>query len=104
MGQWSKTCNTEIQLIGVVDRSSVPKLWQQAQQWSWEVSSLSIDLNGIKSSDSSAMALLLHLIQHAKKNHCHIMLRSVPDKLLTLFEVSNALLLISDHLDQNIEG
>ncbi|GAM54449.1 hypothetical protein JCM19232_1199 [Vibrio ishigakensis] len=50
------------------------------------------------------MALILHIIQHAKKYHCHIMLRSVPDKLLTLFEVSNALPLIAEHLEVKIEG
>lgn len=65
---------------------------------------LNIEFSRVVSSDSAAMALILHLIQHAKKNHCHIMLRSVPDKLLTLFEVSNALPLIAEHLEVNIEG
>lgn len=104
MTLWKQVSTDVIEISGVLDRNSVPALWQQAQSWSWETSTLNIEFSRVVSSDSAAMALILHLIQHAKKNHCHIMLRSVPDKLLTLFEVSNALPLIAEHLEVNIEG
>lgn len=104
MTLWKQTSVEVIELSGTLDRNTIPELWQQAKAWPWDTSTLNLDFSRVESSDSAAMALILHIIQHAKKYHCHIMLRSVPDKLLTLFEVSNALPLIAEHLEVKIEG
>ncbi|GAB7218568.1 STAS domain-containing protein [Vibrio comitans] len=101
---WTLIDEQHAQISGVLNRSSVPQLWQQIVQWSPSVERLEINLNEVLNSDSAAMAFILHLIEHAKNCNCHIMLRSVPNKLLTLFEVSNAMPLLAGHIEIEIEG
>lgn len=103
LATWSVIDASHAELAGVLDRKSVPQLWQQIKRWKPESDSLRINLERVQSSDSAAMALILHLIEHAKNCNCHIMLSSVPEKLLTLFEVSNALPLLKGHLKIEIE-
>lgn len=101
---WVLIDEQHAKISGVLNRNSVPQLWQQILQWSPSVERLEINLNEVLNSDSAAMALILHLIEHAKNCNCHIMLRSVPNKLLTLFEVSNAMPLLAGHIEIEIEG
>jgi phospholipid transport system transporter-binding protein len=103
LATWSVIDSSHAELTGILDRKSVPALWQQIKNWKPESDRLQIDLKQAHNSDSAAMVLILHLIEHAKNYHCHIMLSSVPDKLLTLFEVSNALPLLDGHLKIDIE-
>jgi phospholipid transport system transporter-binding protein len=42
--------------------------------------------------------LLIHLIEHAKNKNCHIMFDFVPEKLRTLFQLSNVEALVAQHI------
>ncbi|MBL4829695.1 MAG: STAS domain-containing protein [Aliivibrio sp.] len=85
-------------LQGTVDRESVPDIWNHIQAWKPTEKSVKVDLSKLKRVDSAGLVLFLHLIEHAKKSNCHIMLDSVPDHLLTLIQLSNVELLIADHI------
>ncbi|OBT17410.1 NTP-binding protein [Vibrio sp. UCD-FRSSP16_10] len=101
---WNIVDDQHATLSGVLNRNSIPKLWKQIQGWQPKTERLDINLKGIVNPDSAAMALILHTIEHAKNRNCHIMLRSVPNRLLTLFEVSNAMPLLAEHIDIETEG
>ena len=95
---WQVLSTHSCLLQGTVDRVSVPDIWNQIQGWEATEKSVKIDLSKLKRVDSAGLVLLLHLIEHAKKSNCHIMLDSVPDHLLTLIQLSNVELLIADHI------
>ncbi len=101
---WTIIDEKHAEIAGILNRNTVPQLWLQVSAWQPSSERLDIDLKKILNSDSAAMALILHLIEHAKNCNCHIMLRSVPNKLLTLFEVSNAMPLLAGHIEIEIEG
>ncbi|GAD78670.1 STAS domain-containing protein [Vibrio ezurae] len=101
---WTVVDEQHAKLSGVLNRNHIPQLWSQISHWQPQSEQLDIDLSAVLSTDSAAMALILHIIDHAKNRNCHIMLRSVPNKLLTLFEVSNAMPLLVEHIEINIEG
>ncbi|CAM3984495.1 STAS domain-containing protein [Vibrio neonatus] len=101
---WHMIDDQHVTLSGMLNRNNIPQLWQQIAQWQPKVERLELDLSAVLSTDSAAMALILHIIDHAKNCDCHIMLRSVPNKLLTLFEVSNAMPLLVEHIEIEIEG
>jgi phospholipid transport system transporter-binding protein len=42
--------------------------------------------------------MLIHLIEHAKSQNCHIMLSFVPEQLMTLIQLSNVESLIEKHI------
>jgi phospholipid transport system transporter-binding protein len=98
VASWAGLDSNAISLTGQINRHTVPQLWREIKVWKPHFAEVVVDLRAVKSSDSAAMALILHLIEHAKKNHCHIILHSVPKKLLTLFEVSNAKSLLNGHI------
>ncbi|CAM3022512.1 lipid asymmetry maintenance protein MlaB [Vibrio rarus] len=100
---WNIIDDQHVQLSGVLNRNTIPQLWKQISHWQPKAEQVEISFAEVKTPDSAAMALILHTIEHAKNCHCHIMLRSVPNKLLTLFEVSNAMPLLAGHIEIEIE-
>ncbi len=100
--QWNMTTNA-LKFSGVLDRDSVPSLWARAQQWQPAPGELECSLLEVERVDSAGMVMLIHLIEHAKKQNCHIMLSSVPAQLRTLFQLSNVESLVNKHI-KNYQG
>jgi phospholipid transport system transporter-binding protein len=86
-------------IVGELTRDTVPSLWAELERWKPAQETIVISLEKTKRVDSSGMAMLIHLIQHAKNQNCHIMLSFVPEQLRTLFQLSN----IEDMLIENIK-
>ncbi|CCN87671.1 putative Sulphate transporter/antisigma-factor antagonist STAS [Vibrio nigripulchritudo SFn27] len=87
--QWQQAVPTQSYLSGNLDRESVPGLWHFLKQLKTDTAQLNIDMSGVNRVDSAGMVMLIHLIEHAKKQNCHIMLSVVPDQLRTLCQLSN---------------
>ncbi|PFG55239.1 phospholipid transport system transporter-binding protein [Vibrio sp. ES.051] len=100
--QWHLNQNI-LKLTGALDRDTVPSLWAYAQQWQPSQTELECSLEQIKRVDSAGMVMLIHLLEHAKKQNCHIMLSFVPTQLRTLFQLSNVESLVAKHI-QNDQG
>ncbi|NLS12394.1 STAS domain-containing protein [Vibrio sp. SM6] len=96
--QWHVDGNGDLSLAGALDRHSVATLWPKLQAWVCRTNDANCDLGGIERVDSAGMAFLIHLIEHAKRQNCHIMLRFVPTQLGTLFQLSNVESLVADHI------
>ncbi|RJX70644.1 STAS domain-containing protein [Vibrio sinensis] len=96
--QWLQIDATTYSIDGLLDRDTVPILWPTLSQWSPSEQSVEVSLEQIKRVDSAGMVMLIHLIEHAKKQNCHIMLSFVPKQLSTLFQLSNVDELIAGHV------
>ncbi|PMH42595.1 NTP-binding protein [Vibrio sp. 10N.286.49.B3] len=96
--QWREVSTSQYALSHHLDRDSVPELWRFLQEWKPQHSQVEIVLNEVKRIDSAGMVLLIHLIQHAKRQNCHIMLSFVPNQLRTLFQLSNIQPLMVEHI------
>ncbi|RTZ14886.1 STAS domain-containing protein [Vibrio aquaticus] len=83
---------------GPLDRETVPKLWKELQSIQWQGECVEVSLGKLGRVDSAGMVMLIHLIENAKKQNCHIMLSFVPDELRTLFQLSNVDEWIAEHL------
>ncbi|MHC6526212.1 STAS domain-containing protein [Vibrio proteolyticus] len=101
--QWTQTQAQQVELNGALDRESVPALWQFAQRWQPSAEQVDVSLKSIKRIDSAGMVMLIHLIEHAKKRNCHIMLSFVPAQLATLLKLSNVDVMLADHI-KNTQG
>ncbi|GAA5645746.1 MULTISPECIES: STAS domain-containing protein [Vibrio] len=101
--QWTQTQAQQVELNGALDRESVPALWQFAQRWQPSAEQVDVSLQSIKRIDSAGMVMLIHLIEHAKKRNCHIMLSFVPAQLATLLKLSNVDVMLADHI-KNTQG
>lgn len=86
-------------VCGVLDRDSVPVLWAELKQIRMEQTEVELSLAQLERIDSAGMVMLIHLIEHAKKQNCHIMLSFVPKQLQTLFQLSN----VDQHLDGHLK-
>ncbi len=100
--QWNMTTNS-LRLSGALDRDTVPRLWQLVQKWQPSQGEFECSLQDVERVDSAGMVMLIHLIEHAKKQNCHIMLSSVPAQLRTLFQLSNVESLVNKHI-KNYQG
>ncbi|MBD1576196.1 MULTISPECIES: STAS domain-containing protein [Vibrio] len=98
--QWLPHDDHSASLSGELTRDHIPALWQQFQGWQPPNSSFQVCLKSVKRVDSAGMVMLIHLIEHAKRQNCHIMLTFMPEQLKTLFELSN----IDDLFSQNIDS
>ncbi|WP_394128598.1 lipid asymmetry maintenance protein MlaB [Vibrio hepatarius] len=99
--EWCSNSAAEFALSGDLNRETVPELWSYLQQQQWPGNEVEVSLEQLKKIDSAGMVMLIHLIEHAKKQNCHIMLSFVPDELRTLFQLSNVDELIAQHLKNN---
>lgn len=98
--QWQFDGQQCVQILGGLDRDTVPAMWQQIQQWKLEQPHLELKLTQLERVDSAGMVMLIHLIEHAKKQNCHIMLSCVPKELRTLFQLSNVDLMLAEHIKE----
>ncbi len=98
--QWQKQSDDSYLITGSLNRDSVPKIWQAVQQWQPGSSRIEVNMEQVKRVDSAGMVLLIHLIEHAKKQNCHIMLSFVPKQLKTLFQLSN----VEEYLDGHLKN
>jgi phospholipid transport system transporter-binding protein len=96
--QWSQEDSAHICLQGALDRDQVPELWSFAKTWVPKESQIELSLKNVGRVDSAGMVFLIHLIEHAKKQNCHIMLRFVPEQLDTLFQLSRVDSLLMNHI------
>ncbi|MEI8671868.1 lipid asymmetry maintenance protein MlaB [Vibrio sp. SA48] len=96
--QWQPLSSQSVVLSGALDREYVPDLWKFIKQWAPTGSTLDVELKQVERIDSAGMVMLIHLIEHAKKRNCHIMLSFVPEQLRTLFQLSNVESLIAQHI------
>lgn len=101
--QWQQSTEEKICLSGNLDREHVPHLWRFAQTWQPRHSEVELSLKAVDRVDSAGMVMLIHLIEHAKKRNCHIMLSFVPAQLGTLFQLSNVDAVVADHI-QSYQG
>ncbi|KHA60718.1 lipid asymmetry maintenance protein MlaB [Vibrio sp. MarTm2] len=98
--QWRCVAEDSYVLSGALDRESVPLLWEQLKQWDVTANEIELSLEQVKRVDSAGMVMLIHLLEHAKKQNCHIMLSFVPKQLKTLFQLSN----VEQHLDGHLKN
>ncbi|MCG9577142.1 lipid asymmetry maintenance protein MlaB [Vibrio tubiashii] len=96
--KWQKNHDGQYSLTGDLNRDTVPKLWQSLQTLQLASERVEVSLEGLTRIDSAGMVMLIHLIENAKKQNCHIMLSFVPEQLRTLFQLSNVDELIAGHL------
>ncbi|WP_443088455.1 STAS domain-containing protein [Vibrio sp. LaRot3] len=96
--QWQAHSSNQMQLSGELDRESVPSLWAALKQWQPSQSQLEISLEHVSRVDSAGMVMLIHLLEHAKKQNCHIMLSFVPQQLETLLQLSNVNAYVAEHI------
>ena len=97
-GNWQKLSSGSYELAGDLTRDTVPGLWDDLQKLTFEQSSFTLSLSGVLRVDSSGMVMLIHLLEHAKKQNCHIMLSFVPQQLMTLAALSSAEELFLGHI------
>ncbi|MEZ8196466.1 MULTISPECIES: STAS domain-containing protein [Vibrio] len=96
--QWQQLSDDKFALSGDLDRDTVPALWEYLRAWKTAQTQVNVDLSSVQRIDSSGMVMLIHLIEHAKKQNCHIMLGFVPEQLRTLFQLSNIQPLMAEHI------
>jgi phospholipid transport system transporter-binding protein len=96
--QWQSNNNSSYKITGDLDRDSVPDMWHEIQAWQLPSSDLEVCLDQLERIDSAGMVMLIHLIQHAKMQNCHIMLSFVPDELKMLFQLSNVEAIVAGHI------
>lgn len=95
--QWQASANGYA-LLGELTRDTVPRVWANIQGWTPTLSECEVSLEQTHRIDSAGMAMLIHLIQHAKNSNCHIMLSFVPEQLRTLFQLSNIETMLVNHI------
>ena len=96
--QWQTNGQHSYLLSGNLDRNSVPALWRVLKHQIFPQGEVAVSLEQVVRVDSAGMVMLIHLIEHAKKQNCHIMLSFVPDELHTLFQLSNVEQFVAEHL------
>lgn len=96
--QWQVVNAEQMLLRGALDRDTVPKLWPAIQAWQATYPQCEVSLAEVERIDSAGMVMLIHLIEHAKTQNCHIMLSFVPQELRTLFQLSNIEAMMAQHI------
>ncbi|WP_089137942.1 STAS domain-containing protein [Vibrio rumoiensis] len=96
--EWHEDSECRASIIGQLTRDTVPALWTQLQHWQPQIPQYEVCLKQVERVDSAGMAMLIHLLQHAKSQNCHIMLSFMPSQLNTLFKLSNIDALFSEHI------
>ncbi len=96
--KWQQISDGQYSLAGDLSRDTVPELWRTLQSVKFDSQQTELSLKELTRVDSAGMVMLIHLIEHAKKQNCHIMLSFVPEQLRTLFQLSNVDDFIAEHL------
>lgn len=101
--QWQVISAESVILRGALDRDTVPQLWPVIQSWRASAPQCDVSLADVERIDSAGMVMLIHLIEHAKRQNCHIMLSFVPQQLHTLFQLSNIETMMAQHITHQPE-
>ncbi|MCG9651254.1 lipid asymmetry maintenance protein MlaB [Vibrio brasiliensis] len=96
--QWQVNSEHQCALSGPLDRDTVPALWTELQAFKPTQNEMELSLKAVERIDSAGMVMLIHLLENAKKQNCHIMLSFVPTELRTLFQLSNVEQVVAGHL------
>ncbi len=96
--QWQQKGPQLYWLTGDLSRDTVPALWNYLKTWQPKGYELEISLGQVQRVDSAGMVMLIHLIEHAKTSNCHIMLSFVPERVMTLFQLSNIESMMLEHV------
>ena len=67
--QWQALSSKEYQLLGDIDRDSVPAIWCILEKWQTTESIVEIDLSHINRVASAGMVMLIHLFTVTIVNH-----------------------------------
>lgn len=93
-------------LCGDLTRDTIPRFWNQRKEWltaeTFSQQQMRLDLSAVKKVDSSALAMLLLLINKVDKIGCCLVLTSIPTSLIKLLNISQAKAAFADHLEQEI--
>lgn len=98
LAQWQEQSEQRASIIGQLTRDTVPSLWAELQHWQPKNTQYEVCLRQVERVDSAGMAMLIHLLQHAKSQNCHIMLDAMPSQLNILFKLSNVDELFAEHI------
>ncbi|GMQ47753.1 STAS domain-containing protein [Vibrio sp. 10N] len=90
--------DTTLALVGNINRDTVPALWNDIQRFNFTQPEMNLVLEQVERFDSAGLVMLIHLLEHAKNQKCHIMLSFVPDELNILFQLYNVESVIEKHI------
>lgn len=99
--QYQRIDDNTAKLTGLLNSDTVPALWKRLKAWQPQQTTLELNLSQLERVDSAGMVMLIHLLEHAKKRNCHIMLSFVPKQLSTLLALSNVEKYIAEHIKIN---
>ncbi len=98
LAKFNVDSESKIALSGVVDRHNIPSIYSEVTAWKSQHSQVELELKEVTRIDSAGMALIIQIIEHAKLRKCHIMLSFMPSQLRTLLRLSNAEVLLHEHI------
>ncbi|PWI33505.1 NTP-binding protein [Vibrio albus] len=96
--QWQQKSPHLYWLSGELTRETIPALWAHLNTWKPKGYEVEISMEQVNRVDSAGMVMLLHLIERAKTDSCHIILSFVPEQMHTLFQLSNIEGMMSEHI------
>ncbi len=77
-----------MQLSGVLDLDSVPKLLGMIEDLSYDASAVAVDLREVERADSSGVALLVAWMRQAREKQLDIRFLNMPSQMLNIARVS----------------
>ncbi|MDX1705203.1 lipid asymmetry maintenance protein MlaB [Pseudidiomarina sp.] len=86
---WQTEADTLI-FSGVLNRDTVPELWNARSDWLSTDETLTIDLSGLERVDSAGVAMLLQAKRQLLEQQRKLQLHSPSDQLRAIAEVSGA--------------
>lgn len=85
---WQTNSLQQIELSGVLTRSSVPQLWQQRQQWLQGTKSVQLNLAQVSKIDSAGVAMLLVAKRELLAQQRDLEIIAATDQLRAMVRVS----------------
>lgn len=85
-----QTSDDALVLSGVLNRDTVPRLWDARPDWLAANGALVIDLSGLEHVDSAGVAMLLQAKRELLRKDRQLELKSPSDQLRAIADVSGA--------------
>ena len=79
--------NGIIELVGMIDRNSVPNLLKGIRLDKLNFEQLTLDLSGVEKVDTAGLAWILKVKAHAERSGQALVLKQVPSQLTRLAEL-----------------
>ena len=89
MAQVEQVDAGHLRVMGVLDFSTVTALFSQIHQLGGSTDDLELDFSSLERSNSAGLALLLELLDAARKQNRKITFSGIPPQLLDLARMSN---------------